>query len=288
MGAAGRPRSSPHIGKLRSRQEAATVRPRGGSVPPWWRRFDLTGRVALVTGASRGLGAAMAQALAEAGATVILWARDARALERQAARLAPSSHHHLVQPVDVTNRQAVHRAVRLALKDLGHIDVLINNAGIWGGAEALKLRRRVFEAVVDTDLAGVFFVSQAVAPAMIRQRYGKIINVASTSGVMALPHGAAYGAAKAGLFHLTRILAVEWGPHGVRVTGIAPGVFRTDMTRDMFADQRWSRARQAEIPLRRFGEPADLAGLAVFLASSASDHITGQTIIIDGGASLTV
>ena len=122
---------------------------------------------------------------------------------------------------------------------------------------------------------------------MIRRRYGKIITIASTSGVMALPHSAAYGTVKAGLFHLTRILAVEWGPYGVRVVGIAPGVFRTRMTRDLFADARWRRRRQAEIPLRRFGEPEDLGGLAVFLASGASDHITGQTIIIDGGASLT-
>ena len=119
-------------------------------------------------------------------------------------------------------------------------------------------------------------------------REGVVFYVASTSGLLALPHGAAYGAVKAGLLHLTRILAVEWGPYGVRVSGIAPGVFRTDMTRDLFADRRWATRRQAQIPLRRFGEPEDVKGLAVFLASPASDHITGQTIIIDGGACLTV
>ena len=229
----------------------------------------------------------MARVLAQAGATLVLWARNAHALRRQAAALRRGSHRILTQPVDVTDHAAVRRAVASALRRFGRIDVLINNAGIWGGDEALRLNRRDWNAVVETDLTSVFFVSQAVAPAMIKRRYGKIINVASTSGVMALPHGAAYGTVKAGLMHLTRILAVEWGPCGVRVTGIAPGVFRTDMTRDMFADRVWSRRRRAEIPLRRFGEPEDLAGLALFLASPASDHITGQTIIIDGGASLT-
>ncbi len=249
--------------------------------------FDLAGRVALITGASRGLGAAMARALAQAGADLILWARDARALTRTAATLPHGSQRVLTQVVDVTNQPAVRRAADAALRRFHHIEVLINNAGIWGGDEALRLDRRTWDDVVETDLTSVFFVSQTVARSMIKQRYGKIINVASTSGVMALPQSAAYGTVKAGLFHLTKILAVEWGPYGVRVMGIAPGVFRTDMTRDMFADHRWRRRRQAAIPLRRFGEPEDLGGLAVFLASGASDHLTGQTIIIDGGASLT-
>lgn len=249
--------------------------------------FDLTGRVALVTGASRGLGAAMAQALAEAGADLILWARDERALERQAARVGATGRRVLIHPVDVTDQLRVRRALRRALRRFHHLDILINNAGIWGGDAALRLRPMTWDRVVETDLTSVFFVSQAVAPSMIRRGYGKILNVASTSGVMALPQSAAYGTVKAGLFHLTRILAVEWGPYGIRVMGVAPGVFRTDMTRDMFADRRWMRRRLAEIPLRRFGEPADLGALAVFLASRASDHLTGQTVIIDGGASLT-
>ena len=251
--------------------------------------FDLTGRVALITGASRGLGASMASALGEAGADLILWARDARRLAHHARSLtrAHPSRSILPQTVDVTRHAHVRQAVRAALRRFGRIDVLINNAGIWAGDEALRLDRRAWDRVVETDLSSVFFVSQAVAPVMIKQRYGKIINVASTAGLMALPHGAAYGTVKSGLLHLTRILAVEWGPYGVRVTGVAPGVFRTDMTKEMFADRRWAKKRQAELPLRRFGEPEDLQGLAVFLASGASDHITGQTIVIDGGASLT-
>ena len=249
--------------------------------------FGLHGRVALITGASRGLGAAMARALAEAGADLILWARDARALQRQASALHPLSRSVLTQRVDVTRQPAVQAAVRAALRRFGRIDVLINNAGIWDGDDALTLGRRAWDAVVETDLTSVFFVSQAVARGMVKWHYGKIINVASVSGVMAQPHGAVYGTVKAGLMHLTRILAVEWGPRGVRVTGIAPGVFRTDMTRGMFTDRAWAKRRQAEIPLGRFGEPEEIGGLAVFLASSASDHITGHTILIDGGASLT-
>ena len=271
MGAS-RPRSSPPVA------DACALR----GTP-----FDLTGRVALITGASRGLGAAIAWALADAGASVILWGRDALALARQASSVRGRGGTVFAQLVDVTSPADVRGALQRVVHRFHRVDVLFNNAGIWGGDEALKLSRRTWNAVVETDLTSVFFVSQAVAPLMRRRRYGKIINVASTSGVMALPHSAAYGTVKAALFHLTRILAVEWVPHGVRVVGIAPGVFRTDVTRDMFTYRRWSRARQAEIPLRRFGEPEDLAGLAVFLASTASDHITGQTFIIDGGASLT-
>ena len=250
-------------------------------------RFDLTGRVALVTGASRGLGAVMSLALAEAGADLILWARHEGALQRQATRCRAFGSRVLVQPVDVTRRPMVRRAVRAALKQFGRLDVLLNNAGIWGGDQALTLGGRVWNEVLESNLTAVFFVSQAVALAMAKRRYGKIINVSSTSGVRAHEQGAAYGSSKAALIHLTKILAAEWGPLGVRVTSIAPGLFRTDMTREEFADRVWLKRRQALVPLRRFGEPEDLAGLAIFLASPASDHITGQTIIIDGGASLT-
>jgi NAD(P)-dependent dehydrogenase (short-subunit alcohol dehydrogenase family) len=249
--------------------------------------FDLTGRVILLTGASRGLGAAMGAALAAAGADLILWARDRRRLARQAAALPPGTRV-LAQRVDVTDDAGVRRAVRQALRRFGRVDVLINNAGIWGGGPAWRLSRRTWEAVMQTDLASVLFVSQAVVPSMRRRGYGKIINIASTSGVLALEHSAAYGPAKAAVMHLTRILAVEWGPYGIRVVGIAPGVFRTAMTRSLYEDRAWLRRRLSEIPLRRFGEPPELGGLAVFLASGASDHITGQTVIIDGGASLTV
>lgn len=267
-----RPRSSPPV---------ARAHPYRGTL------FDLAGRVALITGASRGLGAAMSEALAQAGGDLIVWARHERPLQRQAKKLSALGSRVLAQPVDVTKQATVRSAVHRALKQFGRIDILLNNAGIWGGDEAFTFGRRVWEEVIGSNLTGAFFVSQAVAPSMARRGYGKIINVSSTSGVRAHEQGAAYGASKAALIHLTRILAVEWGRFGIRVTGIAPGLFRTDMTSEEFADRPWLTRRRAEVPLRRFGEPNDLAGLAIFLAASASDHLTGQTIVIDGGASLT-
>ena len=241
--------------------------------------------VVLITGCSSGIGLATASLLASQGYKVYATVRDIRQAAELKKRVRSTSAEIL--QIDVNTDASVRKAVSRILKKEKRIDVLINNAGIWGGDEALRLDRRTWDEVIETDLTGLFFVSQTVAATMVQQRYGKIINMASTAGVMALPHGAVYGTVKAGLMHLTKILAVEWGPFGIRVTGIAPGLFRTDMTRDLFADRRWSRRRQAEIPLRRFGEPEDLVGLAIFLASRASDHITGQTILIDGGASLT-
>ena len=248
--------------------------------------FDLSGRVILVTGASRGLGAAMAIAFAQAGASLILWARQVKKLDAVARTVEAYGHTALVQRVDVTRPAQVRRAFSQAMRRFGRLDVLVNNAGIWGGDPVTTLSLKTWSEVMATDLTAVFFVSQTVAPVMMRQRYGKILNLSSTSGILVHPEGAAYGSVKAAVMHLTRIMAVELGPHGVRVNSIAPGMFRTDMTADVFADREWVAKRQRRIPLRRFGEGNDLGGLAVFLASSASDHITGQTIVIDGGASL--
>ncbi|MBI3324868.1 MAG: glucose 1-dehydrogenase [Candidatus Omnitrophica bacterium] len=248
----------------------------------------MSGRVALVTGASRGLGAAMAVALAEAGCSLVLWARHAATLKTVGRHLESLGRPVLIQQVDVTAPAQVRRAVARALRRFGRLDVLINNAGIWEGDWLTTLSIEAWSRVMATDLTSVFVVSQAAVPSMIRRRYGKIINISSTSGILAHPHGAAYCAAKAGVMHLTRVMAVEWGPYGIRVNSIAPGTFRTGMTADVFADRAWVARRVRQIPLRRFGEPEDLAGLVVFLASSASDHITGQTIVIDGGASLGI
>lgn len=241
-----------------------------------------------MTGASRGLGAAMALALAQAGCSLILWARRTTALKQVARRLESWGHPVLIQQVDVTVPSQVRRAVALAVRRFGGLDILVNNAGVWDGDPLTTLRLEAWSRVVTTDLTSVFIVSQAVVPSMIRRRYGKIINISSTSGILAHAHGAAYCSAKAGVMHLTRVMAVEWGPYGIRVNSIAPGLFRTDMTADVFADRAWVARRTRQVPLRRFGEPEDLAGLAVFLASSASDHMTGQTIVIDGGSSLAI
>lgn len=248
--------------------------------------FDLSDRVALITGASRGLGAAMAKALADAGASVILWAKHRQPLARVESELRALGRPVFAQCVDVTDRRAVRSAVAHALRRVRRIDILVNNAGIWDGDPFMKLKPTSWARVIDTDLTSLFHVSQAVAPSMMRRRSGAIINISSTSGMVVHPEGAAYGSAKAAVIHLTRIMAVELGPYGIRVNAIAPGTFRTDMTADVFADRAWMARRKPRIPLRRFGEPEDLEGLVVFLASRGSDHITGQTIVIDGGASL--
>jgi len=230
----------------------------------------------------------MAFALAQAGCSLVLWARHTAKLNTVGRRCESLGAPVLIQQVDVTVPAQVRRAVAQALRRFGRLDVLVNNAGIWDGDWLTTLSIEAWSRVMAADLTSVFVVSQAAVPSMIRRRYGKIINISSTSGILAYPHGAAYGAAKAGVMHLTRVMAVEWGPYGIRVNSIAPGTFRTGMTADVFADRAWVARRKRQIPLRRFGEPDDLAGLVVFLASSASDHITGQTIVIDGGASLTV
>jgi NAD(P)-dependent dehydrogenase (short-subunit alcohol dehydrogenase family) len=243
--------------------------------------------VALVTGASRGLGAAMAIALAKAGADLALWARRGPGLVRTAAAIRALGRRAWTDAVDVADDAAVRAAATRLLRCCGRLDILVNNAGVWDGDPLLRLSVARWRRVIDTDLTAVFAVTQALAPAMLRRR-GRIINISSTSAILAHPEGAAYGAAKAGLVHLTRTMATELGPRGVRVNGIAPGVFRTDMTADMFADREWVRRRLQKMPLRRFGDPEDLAGLVVFLASDASRHVTGQTLVIDGGATLLV
>jgi NAD(P)-dependent dehydrogenase (short-subunit alcohol dehydrogenase family) len=230
----------------------------------------------------------MATALAHAGASVVLWARQRDRLLRLQRILQAEGHRALVQCVDITRPQAVQAAVGRIRQRWHRIDILVNNAGVWGGDPFVTLSLPTWSRVLTTDLTGAFIVSQSVIPSMRRHHYGKIINIASTSGIIAHSHGSAYGSAKAGLIHLTRIMALELGPNGIRVNGIAPGLFRTDLTADVFADRRWVAQRLRRVPLGRFGEPNDLAGLVVFLASSASDHITGQTIVIDGGASLAV
>jgi len=250
--------------------------------------FDLTGKVALVTGASRGLGQAMALALAEAGCDLALNARAAESLVEVSDKIRAMGRKAVPAPGDVSEEVQVEQVVDATLKAFGRIDVLVNNAGVWEGSYLVRLRKEDWDRVLKVNLTGAFLVAKAAGKVMLKQKSGKIINVASILGFKASPQSMAYAATKAAVIQMTRVIALELGPAGIQVNAIAPGFFDTDMTR-RYQDPDAKEALEtyvAKIPLRRYGRPEDLKGLIVFLASKAADHITGQTIVIDGGESL--
>ncbi len=248
--------------------------------------FRLKDKIALVTGASRGLGQAMAIALAHAGCHVALNARSADSLKETAGKIQGHGRKALLVAGDVSDEAQVNAMVEKTQKEFGRIDVLINNAGVWEGSFLVRLTKVNWDKVVQVNLTGAYLVAKAVGKVMLKQRSGKIINVSSISAFKPVPQSLAYAATKAAIIQMTRVIAVELGPAGIQVNAIAPGFFDTDMTRRYQEDKGTLDAYVARIPLRRYGKPQDLAGLVIFLASKASDHITGQTIVIDGGESL--
>jgi len=252
--------------------------------------FDLSGRVALVTGSSRGIGSAIADGLARSGAAVILNGRDesrlATALE--SARDRTPSASWSVCAFDVTDEAAVENAVAQCESATGPIDILVNNAGIQVRKPLLEISAENFRAIIDTDLTSAFLVGRAVARRMIQRGRGKIINICSVQSELARPTIGAYTAAKGGLRNLTRAMAAEWSSAGLQVNGLAPGYFRTDMTQSLTADPDFDAWVRNRTPARRWGRVEDLAGPAVWLASSASDFVTGQVIYVDGGMTSVV
>jgi len=249
--------------------------------------FDLSGRVAVVTGGSRGLGAEFAEGLAEAGASLMLCARRDEWLVPGAESLRARGFTVHAMRCDVSNASDVHAVVNAAIERFGKIDILVNNAGVsWGERpEAMTLAQ--WQRVIDVNLTGAFLCSQAVGREMIKRQHGRIINIASIAGLQGNvngPYYAGYAASKAGLMGLTRELAASWGRHGIRVNAIAPGFFRSRMS-DASIDQIES-SLNVVTPLGRVGHPGELKGVAVFLASDASNYITGQTIVVDGGGTI--
>lgn len=252
--------------------------------------FELSGRIALVTGSSRGIGLAIADGLAHGGAAVILNGRDesrlAEALESARRRMPSAAWNSCA--FDVTDEPAVKRAVAYCESAIGPIDILVNNAGVQVRAPLAEISLENWRSVIDTDLTSAFLVGRTVALRMIQRGRGKIINVCSVQSELARPGIAAYTAAKGGLRNLTRAMAAEWSQAGLQVNGLAPGYILTEMTRPLAEDPEFDAWVRTRTPARRWGRAEDLAGTAVWLASPASDFVTGQVIYVDGGMTSVV
>lgn len=246
--------------------------------------FDLTGQVALVTGAARGLGQAISLALAHAGADVALGLRDVNTGGEVADQIGAMGRRALPLQMDVTHLDQIFRAVDTTAAHFGKIDILVNNAGLAPENLAENVREDDFDLTLAVNLKGTFFASQAVGRLMIRQKSGRIINLSSQAGFAALPTESVYCMTKAAIAHLTKCLAVEWGKYNITVNAVAPTFIHTPGTDGALADQEFrSDVIERIAALHRIGEPMEVAGAIVFLASSAASLITGETILIDGG-----
>jgi gluconate 5-dehydrogenase len=250
--------------------------------------FDLAGKVALVTGAYRGLGFAIALGLARAGATVVLNGRNQDTLAAAAQSLVAQGFSAQCAVFDVTDRAAAREAVATIEREHGHLDILFNNAGIQRRHAFAEFPQADWDALIATNLTAPFIVSQAAVPGMIARRRGKIVHIASLLSELARPSVVPYAAAKGGVRQLTRGMAVELAPHNIQVNAIAPGYFATEMNRALIDNAEFNAWVCKRTPAGRWGEPDELAGLAVFLASSASDYVTGQMLVIDGGMSVAL
>jgi NAD(P)-dependent dehydrogenase (short-subunit alcohol dehydrogenase family) len=247
-------------------------------------RFSLAGRRVLVTGASRGIGRSLAESLAAAGAVVAVAARTASDLDEVVRAIRASGGEAVAVAMDVADVAACREGVAAAVAALGGLDVLFNNAGVEQVCPSLDVDEALWSRIVDTNLKGSFFCAQAVARHLHSQgRGGCIVNLCSLTSEVGIPTAVPYGASKSGLLGMTRALAAEWAPLGIRVNAIGPGYFRTAMTEVFYQNPDWQTSMQARIPLGRFGRLEDLAGAALFLASEASAYITGQCIYVDGG-----
>jgi NAD(P)-dependent dehydrogenase (short-subunit alcohol dehydrogenase family) len=246
--------------------------------------FAVRDQVALVTGAARGLGRAIALALAEAGAHVALGLRDIAKDGGLAEEIAARGRRMLPLQLDVARIEQIEPAVQAVVAEFGRLDILVNNAGIALGSPAEEVAEADFDQMLAVNLKGTFFTSQAAGRVMIAQGYGRIVNLGSQAGVVALPGEAIYCMTKAGIAHLTKCLAVEWGRHGITVNAVAPTFVRTPGTAEVLADPDFHADVVERIAaLHRIGEPIEVAGVVVFLASPAASLITGETVLIDGG-----
>jgi len=246
--------------------------------------FQLDGDVALITGAARGLGRAIALALAHSGADIALGLREISTGDELAREITSMGRRVLPLQMDMTRGDQISRAIQEAVGHFGRLDILVNNAGVGPENPAENVREADFDLTVAVNLKGTFFASQAAGRIMIRQKRGRIVNMSSQAGFVALPTEAIYCMTKAGIAHLTKCLAVEWGKHNITVNAVAPTFIRTPGTESALAETAFrSEVVERIAALHRIGEPMDVAGAVVFLASPAASLITGHTLLIDGG-----
>ena len=250
--------------------------------------FDLSGRIALVTGSSSGIGYALARGLAGAGATVVLNGRDAGKLERVATDLRAQGAVVHVAAFDVTSGDAVAAAIDRIEHEVGAIDILVNNAGMQRRAPLDQFSESQWHELMRTNVDSVFLVGQAVARRMIPRRCGKIINICSVQSELGRPNIAAYTASKGAVKMLTKGMAIDWGPHGLQVNGLGPGYFKTELTQALVDNPEFSSWLINRTPSRRWGDVDDLIGSAVFLASDASSFVNGHILYVDGGVTATL
>ena len=245
--------------------------------------FDLTGRIALVTGTSRGLGQYFARALARAGADIAMTSREKGKLAAFATEIEALGRKSFQVELDVRDHASIQRAVREIEEGFGPIDILVNNAGCNIRKPALDVTWEDWNTILETNLRGSFFVAQAVARGMVKRGYGRIINIGSVTSVAGYAGLGPYGASRGGIKQLTMSLADDWGKNGITVNCLAPGWFETAQNRVMYENAAWVEYLRERIPLKRLGTPDDMAGAALFLASPLASYVLGQTLVVDGG-----
>lgn len=249
--------------------------------------FDLTGKIAIVAGGSRGIGFAIAEGLASMGATVVVANSTPDQGEKAAAAIRAQGGAARAVSVDLTRKESIDRLVGVTLEAYGRIDILVNAVGVIKRGPIEEVSESDWDTMMGVNLRGAFLLCQAVGQEMLKRKQGKIINISSNISQVLQPLRGAYAVTKAGMSHLTRVLGLEWGARGINVNAIAPAPTITDINRKFFEDNpKDFEARKASIPMGRMGTPADYVGAAIFLASRASDFVTGQTYFVDGGSNL--
>lgn len=248
--------------------------------------FELRGQVALVTGASQGLGKSLAMGLAEAGADIVMVARGPAKLAEAEKEVSDMGVRTLTVAADVTVPEDVDRIVAQALGKFGKIDILVNNVGTYAGKPIVDSEIEDWFRLINTNLTSAYLCCRAVGRHMIERQRGKVVNMAAAMGALGARNSSAYCASKGGVIQLTRALAVEWARYGINVNAIAPGTMETEITKKMLDDPKVRKALESKVPMKRLGQPSDLVGTVVFLAASGSDYVTGQTIFVDGGFSV--